>query len=333
MRLLYIILLTIILSSCEQKKDDLDAVTKSIKEQYRGDVRATIQKESQGLAFLLLELKDTLPNSSSNSETERATRLVKSAFYSMSDVQRTSVDLIKITFSNRTETYFKNEVSIKDLVKDDSIRQIEYCDLLPNILSSQGLAIHMDEITKLEFDRIAPELLKRPQPINTYNHNDSLENVLKLTFHDKFRFEEGCYSFDIGNEQVIKFCRRNNPNNDRGFEYYNLIDRFEEFFIFEVTRYEDWEFVIFDSNSGRTYLTSGYPKFSYSKKYMYSVTGYYGEAIISIHRLTDNKGIAFSFDNWDALENYWINEEGIRFKLKSTICRQGSRYVDCHFAN
>lgn len=333
MRLLYFALLTIAFFSCARRKFDLDIVAKSLKEQYYGHVEATFQEDSRGRGIVLLDLKDTIANSHSNSRPELATRLVKSAFYLMTDTQRSSVSSIKIKFTNDSGTYFQDEILIKDLVKDDSLRQIEYCDILPDILLSEGLGIGLREITKTEFYRLAPESLNKIGEINKYSHNDSLENVLKTKFHGKFNFKDGCYSFNVGKEREIIFCRKNDPNDDRNYEHFELINKYEEFFIFLVTVYEGWTYVIFDSNSGQTYSTSGYPNFSYSKKYIYSWTDYYGEATISIHRLTDNKEISFSFDNWNIIEDYWINEEGIRLKLRSTTCRQGSRYVDCHFTN
>jgi hypothetical protein len=333
MRLLYSTLLTIAFISCEHKKFDLDNVAKSLKEHYWGHVEVTFQEDIPNRGFILLDLKDTIANSHSNSRPEQATQLIKSAFYLMTDTQRSSVNSIKIKISNDKGTYLQDEILIKDLFKDDSLKQIEYCDILPDILLSEGLAIGLREISKAEFYRLAPKSLNKFGETKIYRHNDSLEYVLKSKFHDKFLFKEGCYSFNVGKEREINFCRRNDPNNDRSYEQYELINKYEEFFIFLVTVYEGWRYVIFDSNSGQTYSTSGYPNFSYSKKYIYSETDYYGEAIISIHRLTDNKEISFSFDNWDIVEDYWINEEGIRLKLTSTLCRQGGRYVDCHFTN
>lgn len=313
-----------------QKDADLNAVNKSIKEQFRGEVKTSIQKNDSGLIILHLELKDTLTNHAFNSESGLPQRIVRSAFYSMSVKQRNSVDLIKITIANATGASYEGNYPIKNLIEDDSTRQIEYCSILPTI-SNQGLNIHLDEIPQKEFYRLSNAHTETS--LDNTNHSDSLESILKLNFSDKFKFKDSCYFFNLDTDRILKFCRRTDPDNERSGEHYKLVDRLDEFIIFEVTRYEDWEFVVFDSNTGRAYSTAGYPKFSYSKKYMYSLTSYFGEAIISIQRLDDGKSITLSFDNWDALEDYWLNEEAIRFKLKSNICSQQNKYVDCHFIN
>lgn len=330
MKVLKISIVALFIASCSNKDARLQRVVDLAKEQYKGSVSASWIKNENGVDDILLELTDTLNKGQLNNMQGIADQIGRSIYYGMDSAGRTKVKSVKMIFMDESKVYARQEVVFTEFFKYDSTQE-SLCNMLPNRVVGSGMSVKITEISKTEFYGLAPKGIQEIQSYPRYRHSDSLEQILNSAFRDKFERVGNCYSFR-GKEKK-GFCRKENPQESKDYEYYNLITKSDDYFIFEVTRYEDGEYWIFNSSNGNVFTFPGYPQFSQRKKYVYGSGGGMYETEISVYDTDQNAGVLIQWpdSNWSVTESYFLNEEGVRLKLKSGVCKKKEKYIDLHF--